>query len=26
LLPARLVMTTGDVRVRIVIDHWDWSK
>ena len=26
LLPARLVLTTGDVRVRIVIDHWDWSK
>ena len=26
LLPARLVMTAGDVRVRIVIDHWDWRK
>lgn len=26
LLPARLVLTEGDVRVRIVIDHWDWSK
>jgi outer membrane lipoprotein LolB len=26
LLPARLVMTAGDVRVRIVIDHWNWSK
>ena len=26
LLPARLVMSRGDVRVRIVIDHWDWSK
>jgi outer membrane lipoprotein LolB len=26
LLPARLVLTSGDVRVRIVIDHWDWSK
>lgn len=26
LLPARLVLTAGDVRVRIVIDHWDWSK
>lgn len=26
LLPSRLVMTRGDVRVRIVIDHWDWAK
>jgi outer membrane lipoprotein LolB len=26
LLPARLILTAGDVRVRIVIDHWDWSK
>ena len=26
LLPARLVLTTGDVRVRIVVDHWDLSK
>ena len=26
LLPARLVLTAGDVRVRIVIDHWAWSK
>ncbi len=26
LLPARLVLTAGDVRVRIVIDHWNWSK
>ena len=26
LLPARLVLTTGDVRVRIVIDHWNGSK
>jgi outer membrane lipoprotein LolB len=26
LLPARLVLTAGDVRVRIVVDHWDWSK
>jgi outer membrane lipoprotein LolB len=26
LLPARLVLTAGDVRVRIVIDRWDWSK
>jgi outer membrane lipoprotein LolB len=26
LLPARLVLTTGDVRVRIVIDHWDGPK
>lgn len=25
-LPARLVLTAGDVRVRIVIDHWTWSK
>jgi outer membrane lipoprotein LolB len=25
-LPARLVLTAGDVRVRIVIDHWDWAK
>lgn len=25
-LPSRLVLTAGDVRVRIVIDHWDWSK
>jgi outer membrane lipoprotein LolB len=25
-LPARLVLTAGDVRVRIVIDHWNWSK
>jgi outer membrane lipoprotein LolB len=23
LLPARLVLSRGDVRVRIVIDHWD---
>jgi len=26
LLPARLVLTAGDVRVRIVIDHWDLPK
>jgi outer membrane lipoprotein LolB len=26
LLPARLVLTAGDIRVRIVIDRWDWSK
>jgi outer membrane lipoprotein LolB len=26
LLPARLVLTAGDVRVRIVIDHWSWSQ
>ena len=26
LLPARLVLSAGDVRVRIVIDHWDWAK
>lgn len=25
-LPARMVLTTGEVRVRIVIDHWNWSK
>jgi outer membrane lipoprotein LolB len=25
-LPAHLVLTAGNVRVRIVIDHWDWSK
>jgi outer membrane lipoprotein LolB len=26
LLPARLVLTAGGVRVRIVIDHWDLAK
>ncbi|HEX3396789.1 MAG TPA: lipoprotein insertase outer membrane protein LolB [Steroidobacteraceae bacterium] len=26
LLPQRLVLTRQDVRVRIVIDHWDWPK
>jgi outer membrane lipoprotein LolB len=26
LLPARVILTSGEVRVRIVIDHWDWSK
>jgi outer membrane lipoprotein LolB len=26
LLPARMVLTTADVRVRIVIDHWNWPK
>jgi outer membrane lipoprotein LolB len=26
LLPTRLVLTAGDVRVRIIIDHWDWSQ
>lgn len=26
LLPARLVLTAGDVRVRIIIDHWNWPK
>jgi outer membrane lipoprotein LolB len=26
LLPARLVLSRDDVRVRIVIDHWDWPK
>ncbi len=25
LLPAHLVLSRDDVRVRIVIDHWDWS-
>ena len=25
-LPGRLVMSRGDVRVRIFIDHWDWPK
>jgi outer membrane lipoprotein LolB len=25
-LPTRLVLTAGDVRVRIVIDHWNWSQ
>jgi outer membrane lipoprotein LolB len=25
-LPQRLVLTRGDVRVRIVIDHWGWPK
>jgi outer membrane lipoprotein LolB len=24
LLPARLVLTAGTVRVRIIVDHWDW--
>ena len=24
LLPARLTLSRDDVRVRIVIDHWDW--
>ena len=26
LLPGRLVLSRNDVRVRIVIDHWDWPK
>jgi outer membrane lipoprotein LolB len=26
LLPARLVLSRDDVRVRIIIDHWDWPK
>jgi outer membrane lipoprotein LolB len=26
LLPSRLVMSRADVRVRIVVDHWDWPK
>jgi outer membrane lipoprotein LolB len=25
-LPARLVLSRDDVRVRIIIDHWDWPK
>jgi outer membrane lipoprotein LolB len=25
-LPARLVLSRGDVRVRIIIDHWDWPR
>ena len=25
-LPQRLVLTRADVRVRIIIDHWDWPK
>jgi outer membrane lipoprotein LolB len=25
-LPARLVLNRGDVRVRIIIDRWIWSK
>jgi outer membrane lipoprotein LolB len=26
LLPTRVNLTRGDVRVRIVVDHWDWSQ
>jgi outer membrane lipoprotein LolB len=26
LLPAHLVLSREDVRVRIAIDHWDWPK
>ncbi len=26
LLPARLVLSRDDVRVRVVIDHWDWPR
>ena len=26
LLPARLVLRREDARVRIAVDHWDWSK
>jgi len=22
-LPARIVMSRGDIRVRIIVDHWD---
>jgi outer membrane lipoprotein LolB len=25
-LPARLVLSRDDVRVRVVIDHWDWPR
>jgi outer membrane lipoprotein LolB len=25
-LPARLVLSREDVRVRIIIDHWEWPK
>ena len=25
-LPQRLVLTRADVRVRIIIDHWDWPQ
>jgi outer membrane lipoprotein LolB len=26
LLPTRVVLSREDVRVRIIIDHWEWSK
>jgi outer membrane lipoprotein LolB len=26
LLPTRLVLSREEVRVRIIIDHWDWAK
>src|SRR5882757_5889585 len=26
LLPARVVLSRDDVRVRIIIEHWDWPK
>ena len=26
LLPAHLTLSRDDVRVRIVIDHWDWPQ
>jgi outer membrane lipoprotein LolB len=26
LLPTRVVLSRGEVRVRIVIDHWDWTQ
>jgi outer membrane lipoprotein LolB len=26
LLPTRVILSRGDVRVRIVVDHWDWSQ
>jgi outer membrane lipoprotein LolB len=26
LLPAHVVLSRDDVRVRIVVDHWDWSQ
>ena len=26
LLPTRVVLSRADVRVRIVVDHWDWAQ
>jgi outer membrane biogenesis lipoprotein LolB len=25
-LPARVILSREDVRVRVVIDHWDWPR